>query len=385
LAVDYYMTGKSAAIPASLREDEAMRVYHQPMHWDWQRWYSRNPLSAFITGQAARGAAQLSLARMMAERHAREPYDLVYQFSQIELFGLRGQRGVLPPIVVHPGVHAAGELTWHRREDSLAARGERRQRRMAARAMLVGRAARQRRDIRLVRRVIAPSRVFAAHLSEDYDLPIDRISVVPHPIDLARFAPRETAATNGSERPLRLLFVSRLSVRKGLDLVVALSHRLADMAGKVQIDVIGDKSLWSDYRALLPDLNPAIASYRGQLDDSSLSRVYADADGLIQPSKYEPFGLVVAEALASGIPVVASDEVGATEGVDPGCCSVFRSGDLGALERAVREMIARIESGARPEIAHLARAEAERHFSVERAIDGIVQSLDAALAGRLAR
>ena len=94
----------------------------------------------------------------------------------------------------------------------------------------------------------------------------------------------------------------------------------------------------------------------------SLAAAYADADALIQPSKYEPFALTVGEALASGMPVVASDEVGAAEGIDPGCCTVFRSGDLDAFESAVRGLIGRLENGAKPAISQLARSEASGIF-----------------------
>jgi glycosyltransferase involved in cell wall biosynthesis len=251
--------------------------------------------------------------------------------------------------------------------------------------MLMGRAARQRHDIRLVQHVIAPSHVFASHLAADYDIPLDRISVVPNPIDLKRFAPRRAVSVNGLERPVTLLFVSRLAVRKGVDLVVGLSHRLEDLAGKVQIKIIGDRSLWSDYRALLQDLNPAIGYYTGPVDTNRLAEVYADADALIQPSKYEPFALTVGEALASGIPVVASDEVGATEGIDSGCCTVFRSGDLGAFETAVRMAIARIGNGAKPALSELARSEAQRRFSSELVADRVAASLEVALSGGAAR
>lgn len=381
VAVDCYMTGDSEDVPEALREDNGVRLYCCPTYWEWQRWYSRNPLSAFITGQTARGIAQHRLARTMAEQHGRQPYDLLYQYSQIELFGIRGLRKALPPIVVHPEVHAAGELAWHRRERALAARSETPQRRMTARAMLIGRAARQRRDIRLVQRVIAPSRAFASHIATDYGVPPDRISVVPNPIDLSRFAPRADNSPNGSRRPVRLLFVSRLAVRKGLDLVVGLSHRLNDLTGRVRIEIIGGESLWSDYRALLSDLNRGVGVYRGELDPHSLAAVYADADALIQPSKYEPFALTVGEALASGMPVVASDQVGAAEGIDPGCCTVFRSGDLNAFESAVRGLIGRLENGGKPAISQLARSEAQRHFSAEHVADRVVESLEEALAG----
>ena len=201
VAVDCYMTGNAEDFPEALREDNGIRLYSCPTHWKWHRWYSRNPLTAFITGQTARGVAQCSLARMMAAQHARQPYDLLYQYSQIELFGVRARKRALPPIVVHPEVHAAGELAWHRRERALAARCESPQRRLTARAMLVARAVRQRRDIRLVRRVIVPSRVFGCHIAADYGVPLDRISVVPNPIDLtqvrppSRYLPKRLAAT----------------------------------------------------------------------------------------------------------------------------------------------------------------------------------------------
>lgn len=380
VAVDCYMTGDGEDFPDVLREDCRVRLFCRPTHWEWERWYSRKPLSAFITGQTARAIAQRSLARTMAEQHAREPYDLLYQYSQIELFGIRKRRKALPPIVIHPEVHAAGELAWHRRERNLAARAESPQRRLTARAMLVGRAARQRHDIQLVRRVIAPSRVFACHIAADYGVSQDRISVVPNPIDLTRFAPRTDNSQNGACRPVRLLFVSRLAVRKGLDLVVGLSHRLSDLTGRARIEIIGEKSLWSDYRALLSDLHQGVGVYRGRLDANSLAAVYADADALIQPSKYEPFALTVGEALASGIPVVASDEVGAAEGIDSGCCTVFRSGDLDAFEAAVRGLIARLEGGAKPAISRLARSEAQRHFSTEHVADTVAESLERALA-----
>jgi glycosyltransferase involved in cell wall biosynthesis len=380
--VDCYLAAPASEIPPELREDRGIGVIHRSPRWAWDRWYSRNPMSAFVTGQLARGVAQRKLTKLVAEEHARRPYDVLYQFSQIELFGIRRLRSALPPIILHPEVHAAGELRWHRRESQLAARGETPQRRIAARTVLTARALRQRRDIGLARRVIAPSRVFASHLATDYGFPRDRISVVPNPIDLERFAPSPVRYSHGLRSPVTALFVSRLSVRKGVEMVTALSCRLEDLAGELRIQVVGNQSLWSDYRALMVDLHPVIASYEGGLENARLADTYNAADLLIQPSHYEPFALTVGEALASGIPIVASSEVGAAEGIDPGCCTVFPAGDLDALEAAVRALVDRIRRGAAPEMSHLARAEAQRLFSVDRVADGIVGSLEAALRDR---
>jgi glycosyltransferase involved in cell wall biosynthesis len=380
--LDCYVAAPASDVPAILREDPGVRCIHRSPRWAWDRWYSRNPLSAFVTGQSARGVSQRKLARLLAREHARRPYDVLYQFSQIELFGIRPLRFALPPIVLHPEVHAAGELAWHRRESRLAARGETRRRRLAARAVLTARTLRQRRDIGLARGVIAPSEVFAAHLATDYGFPPDRISVVPNPIDLERFAPPPARSANGRRTPVTVVFVSRLAVRKGVELVTALSHRLRDLAGDVQIKVIGDHSLWSDYRALMADLHPAIASYEGGLENARLAEAYRGADLMIQPSHYEPFALTVGEALASGVPVVASSEVGAAEGVHPECCTVFPAGDLDAFESAVRRLVDRIRGGDAPALARLARADARRLFSVERVSNGIMESLEEAIRNR---
>jgi glycosyltransferase involved in cell wall biosynthesis len=374
--VDCYTTAPKSDLPAALREGGGVRFFCRPPRWSWNRWYSRTPMRAFVTGQATRGLAQWRLMKLIAEQHARRPYDVLYKFSNIELFGVRRLQGALPPIVVHPEVHAAGELAWHRREDKLAARGETRPRRLATRAVLAARAARQRRDIRLVRRVISPSHVFAAHLASDYDIPLDRISVVPNPIDLERFAPVPSGSSNGRGDPLTVLFVSRLATRKGVDLVTGLTQRLADLAGEVSIDVIGNRSLWSDYRPLLADLHPEIGFYVGPLDSAAVAERYPSASLLIQPSWYEPFALTVAEALASGVPVVASNEVGAVEGVNPGCCTVFPAGDLDAFEAAVRALVERVRGGEGAAISRLARAEAQRLFSVDRVARGIVEALE---------
>jgi glycosyltransferase involved in cell wall biosynthesis len=175
-----------------------------------------------------------------------------------------------------------------------------------------------------------------------------------------------------------VLSVSRLAVRKGVELVTELSHRLDDLAGEVRIDVIGNHSLWSDCRALMRDLNPAVATYKGEFANGQLAEAYAGADLLIQPSHYEPFALTVGEALACGVPVVASSEVGATEGVDPACCTVFPAGDIDPFEAAVHGAVDRVRGGGREPIAAVARAEAQRLFSADRVADGVLEALTTA-------
>jgi glycosyltransferase involved in cell wall biosynthesis len=163
--------------------------------------------------------------------------------------------------------------------------------------------------------------------------------------------------------PITLLFASRMSVRKGVEMVVALSHRLSDLAGDVRIEAVGGETPWSRYAALLEGMNGNVAGYHGPVDSAGLADLYRRSEVLLQPSHYEPFALTVGEGLASGLPVVASDEVGAAENVDRRCCGVFPAGDLDAFEHEVRTLVSRLRTVERARIKALARAEAERLYA----------------------
>jgi glycosyltransferase involved in cell wall biosynthesis len=360
--VDCYVTGAPDDVPRSTSGIDGLRFVCEPVNWDWGRWYSRSPLSSFVTGQAARAAAQRRLLPLVVRNHAARRYDALLQFSQIEFFVARPLLTRLPPLVLYPSVHAAGELRWHRRESALARTCEPAFWHLAARTMLAVRSARQRRDIGRAKLVIALSRRFGEHLQRDYGVPPERIRVVPYPIDLDRFSPGSAPGSPGGE-PLTVVFASRMSVRKGVEMVVALSHRLTDLVGRVRIEAVGGETLWSRYASLLDALNGDVATYQGHLDGSRLAELFRRADLLLQPSHYEPFALTVGEALASGVPVVASDEVGAAEDIDRGCCSIFPAGDLDTFERLVRELVARLDTPELRSIKALARSEAERLFA----------------------
>ena len=364
LEIDCYLPVLIAPLPAEL-ERTGINVVTAPGRWQPGNWYSRGPLTKFVSGQAARAVGQRKLREIFQSRHRQLPYAALYQFSQIESFGSTGP--ATPPIVLHPEVHAAGELKWWRAEARLLRRCEPLGRRVAVRAMLETRAALQRRHIHRAARVVAPSRTFADELSGDYGVAPDRLVVVPNPINMSRFEPKPSDRPIGTDGPLRIVFVSRIAVRKGVEMVVELSKRLSDLKSRVQIDVIGDRTLWCDYRPLLTDLHPSVARYQGRVPPEEVGPLVAGAAMLIQPSHYEPFALTVGEALASGTPVIASDVVGAIEGVAADCCRTFRAGNAGELELRVRQLLADMaDPSTERRIRSLARAEAERLFAPSR-------------------
>jgi glycosyltransferase involved in cell wall biosynthesis len=283
------------------------------------------------------------------------PYDVIYQFSNLESFGVPSPGRGRPPVVVHPSVHAAGELRWMREERVLAAGLEGVFQPAAVRAWLVLRALRQRRDARRADRVLAISAAFRRDLVADYGLDPDRVVVVPNCIDLERFA----AAARPADVPARVVSVGRLTVRKGLEDVIALSSSLRDLAGRVELDVVGAPSLWSDYSGLLAELDPAVGRALGRLDRDEVAALLAGARCLLQLSRYEPFGLTVAEALACGVPVVVTPAVGAAESLPGDVARVVEVGDVAAADAAVRALLA-LEDDERALLAARCRTEAAR-------------------------
>jgi glycosyltransferase involved in cell wall biosynthesis len=359
--IEAFVGAAREAVPAVVRAYPSIMIHSRTSRWHYDRWYSSTDITKHLSGAAVRAALLRLTGADVIARHQGNPFDVVYQFSMPELFAIYGRRRRVPPIVVHPEVHAAGELRWHHRERSLAMGPESAAKHAAVRSMLAGRAAVQRRDLARADLVIAPAARFGELLSQDCGVKRERIRVVPNPIDVQRFHP---GIGPRGDAPRRLLFVSRIAVRKGVETIVELSHRIADLAGSVLIEVFGDRSLWSDYRHLLTDMHPGTAVAVGHVANDEMHARLQGATALLQPSRYEPFALTVAEALACGTPVITSDEVGATENVDPRVGLRVPAGDAGALERALRDFLTVVDDPARErELRTLARAEAERLFA----------------------
>jgi glycosyltransferase involved in cell wall biosynthesis len=89
--------------------------------------------------------------------------------------------------------------------------------------------------------------------------------------------------------------------------------------------------------------------FLGFLNQSQLPSAYCAADVFVLPSLFEPFGLVVNEAMLCGLPVVVSDRVGAKfDLVRPGENGyVFPAGNIDALAAILREILPNAEHRAR--------------------------------------
>jgi len=176
---------------------------------------------------------------------------------------------------------------------------------------------------------------------EHYGVGNGRLFPVPYAVESERLS---AAPPEGRERVRRelgidddrlvILFCGKLiACKRPLDLVRALAR-----AGlrRATLLIAGDGELRpqveSEARRLNVDVRPA-----GFVNQEQLPAFYGASDCLVLPSEYEPWGLVVNEAMACGLPIIASDKVGcAADLVRPRENGlIYRCGDMGALAEAL--------------------------------------------------
>jgi D-inositol-3-phosphate glycosyltransferase len=208
-----------------------------------------------------------------------------------------------------------------------------------------------------IRIAAGADRIVASNLVERADLVWHvgadpaRVRVIPCGVDVELFRPRSRAAARarlGLEAEHVLLFVGRLTPIKGLEtllrsLAVLRSDGLA--AARLTVLVVGgtkgDSNDGAHLHRLAQDLGLcAWVDFRGPQPQEALPDYYAASDLCLMPSRYESFGMVALEAMASGVPVIASRAGGLAVTVQDGATGrLVPEGDVAALARAVVELL----------------------------------------------
>ena len=210
-------------------------------------------------------------------------------------------------------------------------------------------------------RVTAVSRAHAASIARYVDRPID---VLPNFIDGSRFAP----GTHDRGEPLRFLSVGHLVPQKGFDVLLralAICHAGGD---RFHLTIVGKGYEESNLRAIARELGlDDSVTWLGAPDRSTMPDVYRAADAFVLASRHESFGVVVIEALASGLPVVATRCGGPEEIVTPECGLLAPPEDPAALAAAMRELAQR----------RFERSAIRRYFESNYAASAVVPRLEA--------
>jgi len=169
--------------------------------------------------------------------------------------------------------------------------------------------------------------------------------VIPNGVDVARFARAEPAELGDGRK---LLFVGRLHARKGFAVAVAAFSSLAAQRGDLRLVVAGEGGEASALHRL-PDAIRGRVRMLGTVPNPELPPIHAACDVFLAPNTGgESFGVVLTEAMAAGLPVVASDIPGFDEVVTAGVDGLLvPPGDADALAGAVGTLLDEPETVAR--------------------------------------
>ena len=223
-----------------------------------------------------------------------------------------------------------------------------------------------------LRAVICNSASVLDDINRRFGVPRERLHLLRNGLDLERFAPPSGAQRDESRRALGLAagapvfaFVGSGFERKGLAAALA---ALAATPGQPMLLVAGADRRLARYRRQAKSLGVAAqVRFLGGVDD--VRPVLWAADGFLAPALYDPFPNAALEALACGVPVIASPTCGVSELIEPGVNGFVHDAlDVASIAAAMARLAAQRADEAK---RRAARASA-MPWSLERAASSLL-------------
>lgn len=173
----------------------------------------------------------------------------------------------------------------------------------------------------------------------DAGVPEGSVHALPLGVDLDVFSPHSnvhSASTLRPDQPLRLVFVGHGTVLKGLPTLADALRQARAAGANIELSLVGGGGPAADALRGEPGITLQPTRAHAELAD-----VYRQADILVLPSRFESFGMVVAESMACGTPALVSDRVGASALIRHGDNGwVFPVDDVSALTRLLIDLAA---------------------------------------------
>ncbi len=234
---------------------------------------------------------------------------------------------------------------------------------------------------------MVPSRQQLRDTARSHLIPKRLLHVVPNAVDVALFAPADREATRRAlglgEGPM-LSTVGRLNYEKGFDVALEALARIATDYPDARLLVVGKGEEREELESLARRLGVSErADFVGRQPPEMVAKYLAASDAFLFPTRRdEAFGIVTAEAMSCGVPVVASrigavsEILGSLNGEPVGI--LVRPGSVDELESAVRRLLR--DPALRVSLGAAARARAVGEYSLETMIDRTVAVYREAIA-----
>jgi colanic acid/amylovoran biosynthesis glycosyltransferase len=219
-------------------------------------------------------------------------------------------------------------------------------------------------------RLVVTSR-FMARTAEALGCPATKLVRIPIGIRIERFTWAARRAPAG--RPLQLLSVARLVEQKGLERGIRAVADLARSGLALRYVIVGDGPLRAKLRTVAAECGIADqVEFAGAQTREQLLAHYAQSDLFLFPctkvraGDEEGQGIVLQEAQASGLPVIATRHGGVAESVDEDASALITEDDDLAFARGLRELVGGADRW--PAMGEAGRAHVQRHFRFDQFI-----------------
>ena len=210
------------------------------------------------------------------------------------------------------------------------------------------------------KKIISVSEGVKREILENYDVPEDKIIVIPNGVDIDEFKPDEERKKSIRERygikedEVILMFSGYEFKRKGLRYII---EALPQVKGEVKLLVIG-KDNPKPYKELALTLGVSDKIiFAGFVPD--ISEYYAASDVFVFPTAYEAFSLATLEAVASGLPILATKVNGTEELIEEGYNGFFIKRDPADIAEKINILIE--DESLREQMGKNARKTAENY------------------------
>ena len=140
-----------------------------------------------------------------------------------------------------------------------------------------------------------------------------------------------------------IIFAGKLTDAKGVDVLLRAAAKYENMKPETLTLIVGDGEEMDALRTMADELGLRTVRFLGNVDQDSLRQLYCVSDIDMVPSRKEAFGLVALEAMACGIPVIASDVGGLPDFVKEEVGALVPSEDPEAIAEAVSDILHRLD------------------------------------------
>lgn len=198
--------------------------------------------------------------------------------------------------------------------------------------------------------VVASSFTLSTYV--EHGVPTKKISINPYGVDTQFFKPLKKEKIAGD--PVRFVFVGLVDARKGIPFLLESWSKIVSPA--VELTLIGP--ITSGIEKLINTYYPSVI-VKGKLAFNELKEILPGYDVMIFPSFFEGFGLVIPEAMASGLPVITTSATCGPDIIEHGKEGfVIDPGDEDQIKKAIDYFIT--QPGNLYKMGEMARAKAEQ-------------------------